>query len=77
MMKLIEEAQAKRELLVKEPRLLPTRKLKKPLTANGVSYCPHTRISYSLIYIIKEFVDHDNHHKRQVINFLNKNQLVN
>ncbi|MGE7935302.1 DinB family protein [Bacillus paramycoides] len=75
MIKLIEEAQAKRELLVKELSLLPTGKLKKPLTSNGVSFCPHTGISYSLIYIIKEFVDHDNHHKRQIINFLNENHI--
>ena len=68
-MKLLEEAKAKRELLVKELRLLSAGNLKKPLTANGVSHCPHTGTPYSLIYIIKEFVDHDNHHKRQVIHF--------
>ena len=52
-MKLLEEAEAKRELLVKELRLLPAGNLEKPLTANGVSYCPHTGTPYSLIYIIK------------------------
>ncbi|MBE7123861.1 DinB family protein [Bacillus cereus] len=71
--KLIEEAQAKRELLVKELSLLSTGKLKKHVTANGVLYCPHTGMPYSLIYIISEFVDHDNHHKRQIINFLSEN----
>ncbi len=76
-MKLLEEAKAKRELLVKELRFLSAGNLKKPLTANGVSHCPHTGTPYSLIYIIKEFVDHDNHHKRQVIHFLNENQIVN
>ncbi|PEI83953.1 DinB family protein [Bacillus toyonensis] len=76
-MKLLEEAKAKRELLVKEIRLLPARNLKKPVTANGVSHCPHTGTPYFLIYIIKEFVDHDNHHKRQVMHFLNENQVVN
>ncbi|MGF9993226.1 DinB family protein, partial [Bacillus mycoides] len=30
---------------------------------------------YSLIYIIKEFTDHDNHHKRQIIQFLGENNL--
>ena len=55
-MKLLEEAKAKRELLVKELKLLSAGNLKKPLTANGVSHCPHTGTPYSLIYIIKEFV---------------------
>jgi uncharacterized damage-inducible protein DinB len=76
-MKLLEEAKTKRELLVKELRLLPAGNLKKPVTANGVSHCPHTGTPYSLIYIIKEFIDHDNHHKRQVMHFLNENQVVN
>ncbi|MBE7098691.1 DinB family protein [Bacillus cereus] len=75
--KLLEEAKAKRELLVKELRLLPDENLKTPLTANGVSHCPHTGTPYSLIYIIKEFIDHDNHHKRQVIHFLNENVVAN
>ncbi|RKF52579.1 hypothetical protein BCY92_06035 [Bacillus wiedmannii] len=75
--KLLEEAKAKRELLVKELRLLPDENLKKPLTANGISHCPHTGTPYSLMYIIKEFIDHDNHHKRQVIHFLNANVVAN
>ncbi|PEI62964.1 hypothetical protein COE98_14660 [Bacillus wiedmannii] len=76
-MRLLEEAKAKRELLVKELRLLHDEKLKKPLTANGVSHCPHTGTPYSLIYIIKEFIEHDNHHKRQVSHFLNENAVAN
>lgn len=61
----------------KELRLLPAGNLEKPLTANGVSYCPHTGTPYSLIYIIKEFIEHDNHHKRQIIHFLNENAVAN
>ncbi|PGA01271.1 DinB family protein [Bacillus wiedmannii] len=76
-MRLLEEAKAKRELLVKELRLLHDEKLKKPLTANGVSHCPHTGTPYSLIYIIKEFIEHDNHHKIQVSHFLNENAVAN
>ncbi|MEH6935776.1 DinB family protein [Bacillus sp. JJ783] len=73
--KLIEEAKAKRELLVKELSLLSIDKRKAHLTANGVSHCPHTGTPYSLIYIIKEFVNHDNHHKRKIVNFLNENHI--
>ncbi|KFM98837.1 DinB family protein [Bacillus clarus] len=75
--KLIEEAKNKRELLVKELSLLSADKLNEHVTANGVVYCPHTGTPYSLIYIIKEFVDHDNHHKRQVTQFLNENHIQN
>lgn len=73
--KLLEEAKDTRELLVKELNELPTEKLKNPLTANGVTYCPNTGTPYSLIYIVKEFTDHDNHHKRQIIQFLKENNL--
>jgi len=73
--KLLEEAKDTRELLVKELNELPTEKLKNPLTANGVTHCPNTGTTYSLIYIVKEFTDHDNHHKRQIIQFLKENNL--
>ncbi|HDX9580099.1 TPA: DinB family protein [Bacillus pseudomycoides] len=73
--KLLEEAKNTRELLVKELNELPTEKLKRPLTANGVTHCPHTGIPYSLIYIVKEFTDHDNYHQRQIIQFLRENSL--
>lgn len=73
--KLLKEAKDTRELLVKELNELPTEKLSKPLTANGVTHCPHTGTPYSLIYITKEFTDHDNHHKGQIIQFLKENNL--
>lgn len=73
--KLLEEAKDTRELLVKELNELPIEKLKKSLTANGVTHCPHTGTPYSLIYIVKEFTDHDNHHQRQIIQFLRENSL--
>ncbi|MFC5700374.1 DinB family protein [Cohnella faecalis] len=38
----------------------------KPTTSNGVSVCPHTGRPYSLIYIIEEFIEHDEHHKSQI-----------
>ncbi|MBS4196901.1 DinB family protein [Lederbergia citri] len=68
--KLLEEAKDTRNLLVKELNELPAEKLNKSLTANGVTHCPHTGTPYSLIYIVKEFTDHDNHHKGQIIQFL-------
>ncbi|WHS76005.1 hypothetical protein OF864_01165 [Bacillus cereus] len=54
---------------------LPAEKLKNPLTANGVAHCPNIGNTYSLIYVVKEFTDHDNHHKRQIIQFLKENNL--
>ncbi|MGG1550302.1 DinB family protein [Paenibacillus ferrarius] len=41
--------------------------VEKHVTANGVDTCPHTGTPYSLLYIIHEFNDHDNHHKNQII----------
>jgi len=73
--KLLEEAKDTRELLVKELNELPTEKLDKSLTANGVTHCPHTGTPYSLIYVVKEFTDHDNHHKGQIIQFIKENNL--
>ncbi|WP_186438503.1 DinB family protein [Cohnella terricola] len=35
-------------------------------TANGVSNCPNTGTPYSLLYIIQEFIEHDEHHKKQI-----------
>ena len=50
-MKLLEEAKAKRELLVKELKLLSAGNLKKPLTANGyhIVLIPERHI---LLYIL-------------------------
>jgi len=60
---------------VKELNELPTEALNKSLTANRITHCPHTGTPYSLIYIVKEFTDHDNHHKGQIIQFLKENNL--
>ena len=38
----------------------------KQVTANGAATCPYTGIPYSLLYVIHEFNDHDNHHKKQI-----------
>ncbi|GGE02951.1 DinB family protein [Paenibacillus nasutitermitis] len=39
----------------------------KHVTAGGVEICPHTGTPYSLLYIIHEFNDHDNHHRNQIL----------
>lgn len=44
--------------------------LRKHATANGVELCPHTGTPYSVLYIIQEFIEHDNHHKNQIDNVL-------
>ncbi len=31
-----------------------------------VELCPHTGTPYSLLYIIQEFIEHDQHHKVQI-----------
>jgi uncharacterized damage-inducible protein DinB len=73
--KLLEEAKNTRNLLVKELYEVPTEVLNRPLPSNGVTHCPHTGTPYSLQYIITEFIDHDIHHQRQIIEFLKENNL--
>ncbi|RIJ64503.1 DinB family protein [Rummeliibacillus sp. POC4] len=73
--KLLEEAKNTRKRLVKELNELPNELLNKSVTSNGVSHCPHTGTPYSLIYIVKEFIDHDHHHKGQIIQFLKKKTI--
>ncbi|MCJ8007068.1 DinB family protein [Lederbergia wuyishanensis] len=71
--KLLEETRDSREQLIKELNEMPIEILTKHLPTNGVTHCPHTGIPYSLIYIVKEFTDHDHHHIRQITQFLNEN----
>ncbi|SDD17443.1 hypothetical protein SAMN02799630_02319 [Paenibacillus sp. UNCCL117] len=44
--------------------------IRKHVTVNGVKLCPHTGTPYSVLYIIQEFIEHDNHHKAQSQHFL-------
>ncbi|REK76056.1 DinB family protein [Paenibacillus paeoniae] len=53
------------ELLLTEPDVAT-----KHVPANGVENCPHTGIPYSLLYIIHEFIEHDNHHKNQILSVI-------
>ncbi|SFL75770.1 DinB superfamily protein [Paenibacillus sp. 1_12] len=41
--------------------------LDKPVTANGISICPHTGAPYCLGLIIQEFNEHDRHHQKQIL----------
>ncbi|ACT01363.1 DinB family protein [Paenibacillus sp. JDR-2] len=72
--KLIDETVATRQLLVQLLHEMTIERLTRRLTVNGVSNCPSTGAHYSLIYIIKEFTEHDTHHKQQIIRFLQLNQ---
>lgn len=73
--KVLEEAKKTREQLANILYGIPTEKLNMSITANGVTHCPNTGTPYSLLHIVKEFIDHDNHHKRQIMQFLKKNSL--
>jgi len=42
----------------------------KNVTANGVESCPHTGTPYSLLYIIYELIEHDIHHKNQILSVI-------
>lgn len=53
------------EILLTEPDVAA-----KHVTANGVENCPHTGTPYSLLYIIHEFIEHDIHHKNQILSVI-------
>jgi len=41
-----------------------------PITVNGYTHCPYTNSIYSIGYLIVEFIQHDDHHRKQVEEFL-------
>ncbi|MUG43736.1 DinB family protein [Paenibacillus woosongensis] len=53
------------EIMLTEPDVAS-----KNVTANGVENCPHTGTPYSLLYIIHEFIEHDIHHKNQILSVI-------
>ncbi|MGV3466005.1 MAG: DinB family protein [Heyndrickxia sp.] len=69
---LIQEAINTRVSLCNNLLQLSEEDLCMPLTSNGVSHCPHTGEPYSLLYIIKEFIQHDQHHKDQITHYLSR-----
>jgi len=69
---LIQEGITARELLCNTLLQMSEEALCKPLTSNRVSHCPHTGEPYCLLYIIDEFIQHDQHHKDQITHFLSK-----
>ena len=73
---LLHEAKETREQLVCELNNLPSDVLAKPQTANGETHCPYTGSPYSLLYTIKEFTDHDSHHKQQIMRVMKENSLA-
>ncbi|KRE64807.1 DinB family protein [Paenibacillus sp. Soil750] len=64
--RLLEEFKQTRLKLV-DILLAETEIVAKHVTVNGIENCPHTGTPYSLLYIIHEFNDHDNHHKNQIL----------
>jgi len=73
--KLLEETKDTRSQLVQKLKELPTEVLVKPTPVHGVTHDPHTGTPYSLIYIVKEFIEHDEHHKGQIVKFLEANNI--
>lgn len=53
------------EILLTEPDVAS-----KHVTSNGVENCPHTGTPYSLLYIIYELIEHDLHHKNQILSVI-------
>ena len=67
---LLAHAKSARRLLVKELKEMPLNQLTLMLPSNGETHCPFTGTPYSLLYVVEEFIQHDHHHQRQVMQFL-------
>ncbi|MDZ5473021.1 DinB family protein [Bacillus sp. 31A1R] len=65
----------KRNQLIDE--LMKVENLEEPILVQGTTHCPHTGTRYSLHYLIREFVDHDVQHIKQMEEFLGKSILQN
>ncbi|MBB3113811.1 putative damage-inducible protein DinB [Paenibacillus phyllosphaerae] len=63
---LLDEFRSTREELCRLLVELGEDKLRQHTTTGGVSFCPHTGSPYSLLYIVREFIDHDQHHRHQI-----------
>ncbi|MCR8635686.1 DinB family protein [Paenibacillus radicis (ex Xue et al. 2023)] len=69
---LIADFASTRKQLVAVLLELPAEVINRPTTANGASHCPHTGEPYSLLYIIQEFTEHDEHHRKQIHNYIHR-----
>ncbi|KRF13445.1 DinB family protein [Paenibacillus sp. Soil787] len=67
---LLQEFSSDRMRLINILREMKTEDVLLEVTANGARDCPNTGTPYSLLYIIHEFSEHDEHHKKQILNFL-------
>lgn len=62
----IEEIIQTRVTLVKELLCLSEQDLQKNITVNGYTNCPNTNKPFTLLHLVTEFIEHDQHHKRQI-----------
>ncbi|MFD2444032.1 DinB family protein [Bacillus sp. CGMCC 1.16607] len=64
---LLGEFKEVREKLIMFVRYLPTKVLEKEIKVNDATHCPRTKQPYTLEYILEEFVQHDDHHVKQLV----------
>lgn len=64
---LMDEFKEVRGKLITFVHSLPTEILEREITVNGVTHCPRTKQPYTLEYILEEFVQHDDHHVKQLV----------
>jgi hypothetical protein len=63
---LLAEFKEVREKLMRLVENLPANFLKKEIKVNGITHCPRTNQPYTLEYTLKEFIQHDDHHAKQL-----------
>jgi hypothetical protein len=64
---LLREFKETREKLILFLKSLPTDILEKEIKVNGITHCPKTNQPYTLEYTLEEFVEHDEHHVKQLL----------
>ena len=68
--RLIAQAQDQRHQLVSRLLELPAQVLGRPAASNGETHSPHSGLPYTLISVVRDFIDHDHHHRNQIDGFL-------
>lgn len=67
---LLNQAIETRDRLVRKLSEMTEQQFFEPITVNGYTHCPQTQTPHSLGHMTFEFIEHDEHHRKQVDGFL-------
>ncbi|MGO4697227.1 DinB family protein [Paenibacillus sp. 2TAB26] len=67
---ILNQAIETRQKLVQKLTEMTEQQFFHPITVHGNTHCPQTKAPYSIGYLIFDFIQHDEHHRKQVEEFL-------